>query len=165
MAIRLHADELVTQSTGHERKMLQGDPEGLLLTIAWCLTWLSLRDAETRVIDVAVSARSLAQVAHYVAEEKGYYRDEGLEVRLILMSTPIAARALIAGNAEFTGVSGGVLPAIVTGARLRFVFSAFYRPMFWLYSRPDIRDVTGLKGKNVAVSGLGSGPATRSWST
>ena len=132
-----------------------------LLTIAWCLTWLSLgKNAETRVINVAVSARSLAQVAHYVAEEKGYYRDEGVEVRLILMSTPIAARALIAGNAEFTGVSGGVLPAIVTGARLRFVFSAFYRPMFWLYSRPDIRDVTGLKGKRVAVSGLGSGPAT-----
>src|ERR1700745_4190946 len=59
--------------------------------------------AEPRVVNVAVSARSLAQVAHYVAEEKGYYRDEGLEVRLILMSTPIAAQALIAGNVEFTG--------------------------------------------------------------
>jgi NitT/TauT family transport system substrate-binding protein len=133
-----------------------------LLIIAWCLlTSLgAAKNAETRVINVAVSARSLAQVAHYVADEKGYYRDEGLEVRLILMSTPIAARALIAGNAEFTGVSGGVLPAIVTGAPLRFVFSAFYRPMFWLYARSDIRDVTALKGKRVAVSGLGSGPAT-----
>ena len=116
--------------------------------------------AECRVVNVAVSARSLAQVAHYVADQKGYYRDEGLEVRLILMSTPIAAQALIAGNVEFTGVSGGVLPAAVSGAPLRFVFSGFYRPMFWLYARPEIRTLAALKGKKVAVSGLGSGPAT-----
>ena len=116
--------------------------------------------AEPRVVNMAVSARSLAQVAHYVADQKGYYREEGLEVRLILMSTPIAAQALIAGNVEFTGVSGGVLPAAVGGAPLRFVFSGFYRPMFWLYARPEIRTISALKGKKVAVSGLGSGPAT-----
>jgi len=132
------------------------------LKISWSLLLLlgPVKEAEPRVINMAVSARSLAQVAHYVAEEKGYYREEGLEVRLILMSTPIAAQALIAGNVDFTGVSGGVLPAAVGGAPLRFVFSAFYRPMFWLYARPEIRTVTALKGKKVAVSGLGSGPAT-----
>jgi ABC-type nitrate/sulfonate/bicarbonate transport system substrate-binding protein len=117
--------------------------------VSWSLLILLglVKEAEPRVINMAVSARSLAQVAHYVAEEKGYYRDEGLEVRLILMSTPIAAQALIAGNVDFTGVSGGVLPAVVGGAPLRFVFSAFYRPMFWLYARPEIRTVTALKGK------------------
>src|SRR5262249_17225384 len=46
------------------------------------------------------------------------------------------------------------------GAPLRFVFSGFYRPMFWLYARPEIRTLAALKGKKVAVSGLGSGPAT-----
>jgi len=76
------------------------------------------------------------------------------------MNTPLAAQAVIAGNVEFTGVSGGVLPAVIGGAPLRFVFSAFYRPMFWLYARPEIRTLAALKGKKVAVSGLGSGPAT-----
>src|SRR5262249_37445190 len=69
-------------------------------------------------------------------------------------------QALIAANVEFTGVSGGVLPAVVGGAPLRFVFSGFYRPMFWLYARPEIHTLNALKGKKVAVSGLGSGPAT-----
>ena len=142
-------------------KRARGIRQVAVLKIFLCfLAWLiPAKKAETRIINVAVSARSLAQVAHYVAEEKGYYRDEGLEVRLILMSTPIAARALIAGNTEFTGVSGGVLPAVLGGVPLRFLFSAFYRPMFWLYSRPEIREVRALKGKKVAVSGLGSGPA------
>lgn len=30
--------------------------------------------------------------------------------------------------------------------------------MFWLYARPEIRAVENLKGKNVGVSGIGSGP-------
>ena len=30
--------------------------------------------------------------------------------------------------------------------------------MFWLYAKPDIRDVRSLKGKKVGVSGIGSGP-------
>src|ERR1044071_8422052 len=115
---------------------------------------------DARVVNMAVSARSLAQLAHYVADEKGYYREEGLEPRLILMSTPTAAQALIGGNVEFTGVSGGVLPAVAGGAPLRFVFSAFYRPMFWLYTKPEIRTLAALRGKKIAVSGLGSGPAT-----
>src|SRR5215831_13646548 len=97
------------------------------MRIFFCLLVLGsvTRTADARVINMAVSARSLAQVAHYVAEEKGYYREEGLEVRLILMSTPTAAQALIAANVEFTGVSGGVLPAAIGGAPLRFVFSGF----------------------------------------
>src|SRR5215467_15264644 len=140
---------------------LKPAPLALLKVFLCLLALFSLAPtAECRVVNVAVSARSLAQVAHYIAEQKGYYRDEGLEVRLILMSTPIAAQALIAGNVEFTGVSGGVLPAAVSGAPLRFVFSGFYRPMFWLYARPEIRTLAALKGKKVAVSGLGSGPAT-----
>jgi NitT/TauT family transport system substrate-binding protein len=30
--------------------------------------------------------------------------------------------------------------------------------MFWLYAKPEIRDVKGLKNKRVGVSGIGSGP-------
>jgi NitT/TauT family transport system substrate-binding protein len=30
--------------------------------------------------------------------------------------------------------------------------------MFWLYAKPEIRDVKSLKGKRVGVSGIGSGP-------
>jgi NitT/TauT family transport system substrate-binding protein len=157
------APSLLSPATG---EMQEGDLSAvfiwlrLLAAVIFLTSFTLATIAESRVINVAVSARSLAQVAHYVADQKGYYRDEGLEVRLILMNTPVAAQAVIAGNVEFTGVSGGVLPAAVGGAPLRFVFSAFYRPMFWLYARPEIGTLAALKGKKVAVSGLGSGPAT-----
>jgi NitT/TauT family transport system substrate-binding protein len=115
---------------------------------------------QARRIHLAVAAHSMAQIAHFVAQEKGYYKEEDLDVRVVMMSAPVAGLALIGGDVEFGGVSGSLLPAILTGAPLRFVFSAFYRPMFWLYSRPEVRNVQGLKGKRVGVSGIGSGPAT-----
>src|SRR5262249_4751061 len=38
------------------------------------------------------------------------------------------------------------------------LFSTFQRPMFWLYSKPEIKTVADLKGKKIGVSSLGSGP-------
>jgi ABC-type nitrate/sulfonate/bicarbonate transport system substrate-binding protein len=38
------------------------------------------------------------------------------------------------------------------------LFTTYNRAMFWLYAKPEIRNVKGLKGKRVGVSGIGSGP-------
>jgi NitT/TauT family transport system substrate-binding protein len=121
---------------------------------------LFIANSQAQKAHLAVAAHSMAQIAHFVAQEKGYYREEGLEPRIVMMSAPVAGLALIGGNVEFGGVSGSLLPPILTGAPLRFVLSAFYRPMFWLYSRPDIKVIKDLKGKRVGVSGIASGPAT-----
>lgn len=74
------------------------------------------------------------------------------------MAAPVASRALLAGETHFAAVGGATMPAVIQGAPLRFLFSTFNRPLYWLYSRPDIKDVRGLKGKKVSVSGIGSGP-------
>ena len=116
--------------------------------------------AEATTVRVAVPTLSMVVIAFTAAKEKGYYRDEGLDVDLVVMRDTLGISALIGGNADFASMSGAGLTAILGGMPLRFAYTSFYRPMFWLYSRPDIRDVTGLKGKRVAVSGLGSGPAT-----
>jgi ABC-type nitrate/sulfonate/bicarbonate transport system substrate-binding protein len=55
-------------------------------------------------------------------------------------------------------VGGATMPAVIQGAPLRFLFSTFNRPLYWLYSRPEIKDIRGLRGKKVSVSGIGSGP-------
>ena len=37
-------------------------------------------------------------------------------------------------------------------------FHTYFRPIYWLYAQPEIRDLRGLKDKKVGVSGIGSGP-------
>ena len=71
------------------------------------------------------------------------------------MSAPIGVRALIAGDVDASTVGGSALPPIFRGAPLRMIFISFDKPTHWLYAKPEIRAVKDLKGKKVAVDGLG----------
>jgi len=120
------------------------------------LTGISQGSAEN--VKVAIPSTTHAVLAFTTTRDKGYYRAEGLDVELILMSAPIASRALLGGDVAVATVGGAGLPPVLRGSPLKFVFTTYNRPMFWLYAKPDIRDVKGLKGRRVGVSGIGSGP-------
>ncbi len=125
-----------------------------LLTI---LCWFGGIEAATTV-RVAVPTLSMVVIAFTAAKERGYYRDEGLDVDLVQMRDTLGISALIGGNVEFASMSGAGMTAMVGGVPLRFVYSTFFRPMFWLYAKSDVADVKALRGKRIGVTGLGSGP-------
>jgi len=109
-------------------------------------------------VPVQIPSISPAVTAFAVARERGYYRQEGLDVQLVVIPSALGMQALPGGNIKFSTAAGSGLLPILRGAPVRYVFTSFNRPMFWLYSRPDIRTVESLKGKKVGVSGIGSGP-------
>ena len=115
-------------------------------------------NVEAGRVRVAIPSTTHAVLAFSTSREKVYYRDEGLDVELILMSAPIASRALLSGDVEVATVGGAGLPPVPSGAPLRFIFTTYNRPMFWLFGKAEIRSVKELKGKRVGVSGIGSGP-------
>jgi NitT/TauT family transport system substrate-binding protein len=115
-------------------------------------------NAEAARVRVAIPSTTHAVLAFTTSRDKGYYRDEGLEVELILMSAPIASRALLSGDVEVATVGGAGLPPVLSGAPLRFLFTTYNRPMFWLFGKSEIRSLKELKGRRVGVSGIGSGP-------
>jgi len=114
-------------------------------------------NVEAGRVRVAIPSTTHAVLAFSTSRDKGYYRDEGLDVELILMSAPIASRALLSGDVEVATVGGAGLPPVLSGAPLRFIFTTYNRPMFWLFGKAEIRSVKELKGKRVGVSGIGSG--------
>jgi NitT/TauT family transport system substrate-binding protein len=134
--------------------------EKLGLKIVVCLLSIVglFTEAEARTVHVAVPTLSMVVIAFTAAKEKGYYRDEGLDVDLVVMRDTLGISAVIGGNADFATMSGAGLTAIIGGVPLRFAFSTFYRPMFWIYAKPEFQDIKALKGKKVGVTGLGSGP-------
>jgi NitT/TauT family transport system substrate-binding protein len=117
-----------------------------------------IANAEARTVHVAVPTLSMVVIAFTAAKEKGYYRDEGLDVNLVQMRDTLGISALLGSNADFASMSGAGLTAMLGGAPLRFAFSSYYRPMFWLYAKPEFADVKALRGKRIGVTGLGSGP-------
>ena len=112
--------------------------------------------AEARKVQMAVATFSQSVLPMVVAQEKGYFREEDLDVELILMTASVANMALLGGNVDFISSGPSVVGAIARGAPLKFVFLCFNRPMHWLYAKPEIKDVKGLKGKKIGVSAIGA---------
>jgi NitT/TauT family transport system substrate-binding protein len=110
---------------------------------------------QTRPVRVAVAGLS-GDVHVLIAKEKGYYRDEGLEPEIILVSSGVANQALIGGSVEFSTQAGTALPAVLRGAPIRFLFFAYQRPAYSVYSRKQIYEIRDLRGKKVGVSNIGS---------
>lgn len=114
------------------------------------------RSAEARKVSVGVPVLDVTMSQFFIAQERGYFAKEGLEVDLVLMRGGVSNQALIAGGVEFSAVPTAGVQAALQGAPLKVVFSAFHKPMFWLYARPEIRAVRDLIGKKVAVSSVGA---------
>jgi NitT/TauT family transport system substrate-binding protein len=115
-------------------------------------------NARAEKVHIAIPSTTQAVLPFTIARDKGYYRAEGVDVELILMSAPIASRALLSGDVLVATVGGAGLPPLLRGSPFKFLFTTYNRAMFWLYAKPEIRDVKSLKGKRVGVSGIGSGP-------
>jgi ABC-type nitrate/sulfonate/bicarbonate transport system substrate-binding protein len=70
----------------------------LMILAVVAVDFLSLpANAAPKRATAAIPAQNLTALAFYVAQEKGYYKAEGLDVQLILMSAPVSALALIGG--------------------------------------------------------------------
>ena len=106
-------------------------------------------------IRVAIPSESMAQIAFYAGIDRGYYKQEGLDVELVLMRAPVANLSLISGDVNFSTVPAAALNAALRGAPLRVIYSTFYRPMHWLYAKPQIRNIQDLRDKRIGVDGRG----------
>ena len=114
------------------------------------------RSGDARNIRIAIPGYNITQIAFFTAKDRGYYKEEGLDVDLIQMTGTVANLALMTGEVPFTSVPAAAMNANLRGANLRVLFSSYERPLFWLMTRAPIRDVRELKGKKMGVPGLNS---------
>jgi len=111
--------------------------------------------AEARKIQVAVPGFS-QNMAFSAAKLAGYYQAEDLDVEFVLMSAGTSVQALIGGSVDFALVGGAAVTSILRGAPIRFVLASFYRPVYFVYAKPEVREVKDLKGKKLGVANVGA---------
>ena len=111
-------------------------------------------------VTLSYSSSGITSIEFFVAKEKKFFHEEGLEPLLIQMSANTAIAAGVTG--ELTGLSsiGSAIRAIQRGAPLRVVSVSLRRPIFWLVSRPEYRSVKDLKGKVLATATIGGSQHT-----
>lgn len=112
--------------------------------------------AQTRKVRIAVPGYTIAVVSFLAAKLNGYYTAEGLDVELIAMRAPTANLALIGGNVEFSAVPLAGLTTAMRGGGLKLIFCQFDKPQHALYAKPEFANIKALRGKKIAVAGLGT---------
>ena len=127
----------------------------VLLAVIFSLTAAAPLFAQLKKVRFSVSAASIAEVPFRIANVKGFYRDEGLDVEMILIRGAVGMQALLGGSVDYTSASGSTIAAAVRGIPVKLVFIASARPQFDLIAQPQIRSVADLKGKDVGISSRG----------
>lgn len=103
----------------------------------------------------SISTPDFGYLPTYVARAKGFFTDERLDVKVIVMNSRVSVPALISGEIHF-GVAGPSITAALRGAPLKAVFFVYNTSTFQFTVRPEIRRPEDLKGKTIAISSPGA---------
>jgi ABC-type nitrate/sulfonate/bicarbonate transport system substrate-binding protein len=108
-----------------------------------------------QVVNVAIPAKSFQMGIYPIAQQKGYMREEGIDLRVIYIAPTTSIQAMISEDVQFTGAGSSALVSIArANAPLKVVLATNDRVLQWLLTRPDITNPKDLKGKRVATTGV-----------
>ena len=109
-------------------------------------------------VNVHVSAGISPNTLLYrFTKEKGFYREEGLDVLLIQAGMLPGIQGLVGGSFDFSQILGQGAGAVLRGLPLKIVMVFDTRPLNWLYAGKNIKTIQDLKGgKQIAVSSFGA---------
>jgi NitT/TauT family transport system substrate-binding protein len=134
-----------------------------LIGILAAVLAISARDgsAQSSTITAFYTAPVVSMAPMWIAKEAGFFKKQGLEVRLVFIASgPLGTTSILSGDVD-VGVIGGFAPirAISGGAKnLVMIGQTKNRMTGAIVGKKDIADVRELKGKRLGIDRVGSNP-------
>jgi NitT/TauT family transport system substrate-binding protein len=100
---------------------------------------------------IGTPSHGLFEFPVVVAMRRGFFNDEGLDVRKIMIQPQIGVKALVSGDIDYFLAWGSTLRAAATGVPLKVVAGMASRPLHVLIARPEIKSGKDLKGKTLGI--------------
>jgi NitT/TauT family transport system substrate-binding protein len=110
-------------------------------------------------VRIGVSETHVGYLPLQVAYHKGFYKEEGIELEIVLMPTNVINTATLTGQIDINGAVTGTVGSAVQGSPMKLLIVTVGKPLLFLVSRKEIKDPRELKGKKIAGSSPG-GTAT-----
>ena len=128
------------------------------LTIASLIGVLSLPGKSAFAIDkinVTLPSKSFQFIIFPLAKERGYMKEEGIDLNIVVMASTPGLQAVVAGEMDFTGSGSSALVAVAqSNAPLKTVLAVNDQVLQWLMAKPQYGSFKELKNKKVAVTGV-----------
>ena len=99
---------------------------------------------------------NITSFVYHVGKEKGFYREEGIELQPIMAGMLQGIQGLIGGSFDYSQMLGQGGGAIMRGAPLKIIMAFDTRPSWFLLGTKNMKSIQDLKGKQLAVSSFGA---------
>ncbi len=132
----------------------------LFLTALFALFLLpEYAKAQSSPITLGLTTRNGTNSLPYViAEEKGFFKAEGLNAIIIIMQNQVVVNGVVSRNVDYGGTFSNFIGAAMSGAPVRIVMSVMEGADHYLVTSPNIKRVEDLKGKTFGISSFGGTP-------
>ena len=129
-----------------------------LLIILTLLLLVTVAQRSSAKIIVGLSSVNVAFLPVYVTEAKGFFKDEGLDVLLVLFNAGATnLQALIGGDIHMMGSAFvETIGGRAAGVDIKNFWGVCNIMPFQLYSQADFKSMKQAKGKRFAISRFGS---------
>ncbi len=105
---------------------------------------------QLKKVRISSKAAGESMLPYVIAQRLGFYREEGIDIEVIVARGTVATQALISGSVDYSNAS--VIPAILGGARLKIILINADKPAHYLVTSSKISTIRDLIGKNLAIS-------------
>ena len=130
---------------------------GAILVAALGLILSGTPNAPAAEVTIALPTKSFQMIIFPLAQERGYMKEEGIDLKITFMEPTPSIQALVADSIQLTGSGGSAMVAIARGnVPMKVVLAVNDRVHQWILSRPNIASVKDLKGKKIATTGIAS---------
>lgn len=129
----------------------------LIAAIAVDLQGLPNEARGLEIVNLALTNRNFQMALYPIAQERGYMREEGIDLRPVLVRSELSIQAMIAGSFQFSMAGTMGLVSVAKGAApLKVILATNDKVLSWILSKPEVTSLKELKGKRLAVSGVTS---------
>ena len=127
----------------------------IILVAALFLT--SSVDAVDR-IRIAVSNPNMPNLTVAMAHQKGFFKEENLDVEIIRMNPNVAITALATGDVDYCQLFGAVVGGAIAGLPVRIVAGFLDNWPMTLIAQPEFKSLKDLRGRTLGISSFGATP-------
>jgi ABC-type nitrate/sulfonate/bicarbonate transport system substrate-binding protein len=111
--------------------------------------------AELQRVRIPFTSYTIEQLPYQLADKKGYFREEGFTPEFIYMRSTTITMALASQTLLYSSGASSAIQAAVSGIDAKVLWVASSKTLMFLLAKPEIKQVSDLKGKRIGVSGIG----------
>ena len=130
-----------------------------VLSVAGLSPSNALAQSNIKKVRLGIAATSVGFLPIYAAYHRGFYKEEGIDLEIILMSLAAANNAFFKGEIEYSAGLTGLALAAARNYPAKILIFTIAKPLQSFMSRKEIKEPRDLRGKKVAGSSPG-GSAT-----